>query len=129
MCQLFLLLSRCLAFFLNFRSRYCPTHDFFLFSSLKAKCCAPFTHFSDPFPLFILFGNYLPTDFKSRLFKYINFKINGFQIKQIEWLYNICIVILVLQIEVLGGILVNFRFYGNFGHFLSFKVTWSFFLS
>ena len=60
-------------------------------------------------------------DFKSRLFKSINFKINGFQIKQIEWLYKIFIVILVLQIEVLGGILVNFRFQGSFGHFLVFK--------
>ena len=60
-------------------------------------------------------------DFKSRLFKSINFKINGFQIKHIEWLYKIFIVILVLQIEVLGGILVIFRFQESFGHFLGFK--------
>ena len=40
-------------------------------------------------------------DLKSKIFKSINFKINGFQIKQIEWLYKILIVILVLQIEVL----------------------------
>ena len=98
--------------------------DFFLFLGLKARCCpfsAPFTHFDNPFPLFILFGNYLPTDFKSRLFKSINFKINGFQIKQIECFYNIFIVILVLQIKDSGGILVNFRFYGNFNHFFKFQ--------
>ena len=76
-------------------------------------------------------------DFKSRFFKSINFKINGFQIKQTKWLYKIFIVILVLQIEVLGGILVIFRFQGTFGHFLGFKsisvsfqllgALWSFF--
>ena len=60
-------------------------------------------------------------DLKSKIFKSINFKINGFQIKQIEWLYKILIVILVLQIEVLWGILVIFRFQGSFGHFLGFK--------
>ena len=60
-------------------------------------------------------------DFKSRIFKSINFKINMFQIKQIEWLYKIFIVILILQIEILGGILVIFRFQGSFSHFLGFK--------
>ena len=37
--------------------------------------------------------------------------------KQVEWLYKIFIVNLVLQIKVLGGILVIFKFQGSFSHF------------
>ena len=54
--------------------------------------------------------NFKINGFQIKVFKSINFKTNGFQIKQIEWLYKIFIVILVLQIEVSGGILVIFIF-------------------
>ena len=129
MCQLFLLLSRYPTFFLNFWSRYCPTP--WLFPLLKSQGqmlsfqCSLYT-LQRSFSSIHSLRKLHPYRFKSKLFKSINFKINRFQIKQIEWLYNIFIVILVLQIEVLGGILVNFRFYGNFSHFFVLRVFWSF---
>ena len=41
--------------------------------------------------------------------------------EQVEWLYKIFVVNLVLQIKVLGGILVIIKFQGSFSHFLGSK--------
>ena len=117
MCQLFLLLSWCPTFSSNFQSRYSSTPWLFPFLESQGHML------SFQCSLYTLRQSF---SFIHSLRKLPPYKL---EIKQREWLYNIFIVILALQIEVSRGILVNFRFYGNFGHFLSFKVMWSFFLS
>ena len=47
--------------------------------------------------------------------------------KQVEWLYKIFIVNLVLQIKVFGGILVIFKFQGSLVIFYFLRVFRSFF--